>query len=67
MTKQVKILGEMGLFGELAHANIEKFKTKGVKKIITLDLMRSMFLKMIIRNSVRIFELFSTRRYWPGW
>jgi len=34
---EVRILGEMGLFGELAQANIEKFKTKGVKKIITLD------------------------------
>jgi len=34
---EVRILGEMGLFNELAQANIEKFKTKGVKKIITLD------------------------------
>ena len=34
---EVRILGEMGLFAELAQANIEKFKIKGVKKIITLD------------------------------
>ena len=34
---EVRILGEMGLFNELAQANIEKFKAKGVKKIITLD------------------------------
>lgn len=33
----VRALGEMGLFTELAQANIEKFKTRGVKKIITLD------------------------------
>ncbi|MCK7506973.1 MAG: (Fe-S)-binding protein [Desulfobacterales bacterium] len=33
----VRILGEMGLFAELAQANIETFKAKGVKEIITLD------------------------------
>jgi len=33
----VRSLGEMGLFAELARANIEKFKAKGVQKIITLD------------------------------
>ncbi len=33
----VRALGEMGLFTELAQANIEKFKARGVKKIITLD------------------------------
>jgi Fe-S oxidoreductase len=34
---EVKILGEMGLFTKLAQENIEQFKGKGVKKIITLD------------------------------
>jgi Fe-S oxidoreductase len=34
---EVKILGEMGLFTQLANDNIKKFKAKGVKKIITLD------------------------------
>lgn len=34
---EVKILGEIGLFTQLANDNIEKFKVKGVKKIITLD------------------------------
>ena len=34
---EVEILGETGLFAELAEENIEKFKAKGVKKIITLD------------------------------
>jgi Fe-S oxidoreductase len=33
----VKALGEKWLFKELAEDNINKFKTKGVKKIITLD------------------------------
>ncbi len=33
----VRTLGEMGLFAKLAEANIEKFKVKGVQKIITLD------------------------------
>ena len=33
----VRTLGEMGLFEELARANIEKFKSKGIKEIITLD------------------------------
>ncbi len=34
---EVKILGETGLFAKLAADNIEKWKKKGVKKIITLD------------------------------
>ncbi len=34
---EVRILGEMGLFEELAKANIEKFKERNVSKIITLD------------------------------
>src|SRR4030042_687802 len=34
---EVRILGEMGLFTQLANDNIEKFKAKGIKKIITLD------------------------------
>jgi len=34
---EVKILGETGLFTKLAEENIQKFKIKGVKKIITLD------------------------------
>ena len=33
----VRTLGEMGLFEELARANIEKFASKGVREIITLD------------------------------
>ncbi|MRR16198.1 MAG: (Fe-S)-binding protein [Deltaproteobacteria bacterium] len=33
----VRAMGEMGLFAELAQANIEQFKDKGIKKIITLD------------------------------
>jgi Fe-S oxidoreductase len=34
---EVRILGEVGLFIQLAKDNIEKFKAKSVKKIITLD------------------------------
>jgi len=34
---EVKILGETGLFTKLAEDNIQKFKTKDVQKIITLD------------------------------
>ena len=34
---EVKVLGEIGLFSQLAEGNIRKFKEKGVKKIITLD------------------------------
>lgn len=34
---EVRILGEVGLFEELAGANIEKFKERGVSKIIALD------------------------------
>ncbi len=34
---EVRAMGEMGLFAQLAQANIEKFEAKGVKKIITLD------------------------------
>lgn len=34
---EVKVLGEMGLFTKLAQENIEQFKTRGIKKIITLD------------------------------
>ncbi len=34
---EVKVLGESGLFQNLAAENIEKFTQKGVKKIITLD------------------------------
>jgi Fe-S oxidoreductase len=34
---EVKVLGEMGLFSQLAEDNIRKFKERGVKKIITLD------------------------------
>lgn len=34
---EVRILGEVGLFEELARVNIEKFKERGVTKIITLD------------------------------
>jgi Fe-S oxidoreductase len=34
---EVKVLGETGLFSQLAENNIRKFKEKGVKKIITLD------------------------------
>jgi Fe-S oxidoreductase len=33
----IRSLGEMGLFAQLARDNIEKFKAKGVQKIITLD------------------------------
>jgi len=33
----VRALGEMGLFAQLAQANIETFKAKGVREIITLD------------------------------
>ncbi len=33
----VRVMGEMGLFAQLAEANIETFKAKAVKKIITLD------------------------------
>lgn len=33
----VRVMGEMGLFAELARANIETFQAKGVQKIITLD------------------------------
>jgi Fe-S oxidoreductase len=33
----VRSMGEMGLFAQLAEANIEKFRARGVKKIITLD------------------------------
>jgi Fe-S oxidoreductase len=34
---EVRILGEMGLFAQLAQANIETFKARGIKEIITLD------------------------------
>jgi len=34
---EVRTLGEMGLFEELAKGNIGKFKERGVTKIITLD------------------------------
>lgn len=34
---EVKVLGERELFKELARENIEKFKDKGVTKIITID------------------------------
>jgi len=34
---EVKVLGETGLFSQLAEDNIRKFKEKSVKKIITLD------------------------------
>jgi Fe-S oxidoreductase len=34
---EARIMGEMGLFTKLAEENILKFKTRGVKKIITLD------------------------------
>lgn len=34
---EVKVMGESGLFQNLAQENIQKFLTKGVKKIITLD------------------------------
>lgn len=34
---EVRILGETGLFAQLAKDNIEKFKAKNIKKIITLD------------------------------
>ena len=34
---EVKVLGEIGLYGKLAEENIEKFKARGVRKIITLD------------------------------
>jgi Fe-S oxidoreductase len=33
----VRVLGEMGLFTQLAQANVDAFKAKGVKEIITLD------------------------------
>jgi Fe-S oxidoreductase len=34
---EVRILGEMGLFAELAARNISQFNERGVRKIITLD------------------------------
>jgi len=34
---EVRVLGEVGLFEELARINIEKFKERGITRIITLD------------------------------
>ncbi|HOU22076.1 MAG TPA: (Fe-S)-binding protein [Kiritimatiellia bacterium] len=56
----MRALGEMGLFAQLAQANIEKFQAKGVKEIITLD---PHALNTFKKDYPRLGGLFKVRHY----